>query len=67
MYRKNCHKCNRPSFGSCQTGEWICPVCGEDLTALTSVDAELFDRSSRRESLQKWISVYQLSKKQRVL
>lgn len=32
MYRKNCDRCNRPSFSSCEAGEWLCPVCGHDLT-----------------------------------
>lgn len=32
MYRKNCDRCNRPSYSSCEVGEWLCPVCGHDLT-----------------------------------
>lgn len=32
MYRKNCDRCNRPSFSSSEVGEWLCPVCGHDLT-----------------------------------
>ncbi len=24
----------RPSFSSAESGEWICPACGYDLTAL---------------------------------
>ncbi|RSD26702.1 hypothetical protein [Mesobacillus subterraneus] len=32
MYRKNCDHCNRPSFSSSEMGEWLCPVCGHDLT-----------------------------------
>jgi uncharacterized Zn finger protein (UPF0148 family) len=32
MYRKNCDRCNRPSFSSSEQGEWLCPVCGNDLT-----------------------------------
>lgn len=32
MYRKNCDRCNRPSFSSSEAGEWLCPVCGHDLT-----------------------------------
>ncbi|WP_176474384.1 hypothetical protein [Peribacillus simplex] len=33
MYRKNCHTCHRASFSSSEYGKWICPTCGEDLTA----------------------------------
>jgi uncharacterized Zn finger protein (UPF0148 family) len=32
MYRKNCDRCNRPSFSSSEAGEWLCPICGNDLT-----------------------------------
>jgi uncharacterized Zn finger protein (UPF0148 family) len=32
VYRKNCDRCNRPSFSSSEVGEWLCPVCGNDLT-----------------------------------
>ncbi|WP_214780356.1 hypothetical protein [Bacillus sp. ISL-45] len=32
MYRKNCDRCNRPSFSSSEVGEWLCPICGNDLT-----------------------------------
>lgn len=32
MYRKNCDRCNRPSYSSSEIGEWLCPVCGHDLT-----------------------------------
>ena len=32
MYRKNCDRCNRPSYSSSEFGEWLCPVCGHDLT-----------------------------------
>lgn len=32
MYRKNCNRCNRPSYSSSEMGEWVCPVCGNDLT-----------------------------------
>lgn len=32
MFRKNCYSCNRPSFSSTKEGQWLCPVCGEDLT-----------------------------------
>lgn len=32
MYRKNCDRCNRPSYSSSEIGEWLCPVCGQDMT-----------------------------------
>ena len=32
VYRKNCDRCNRPSFSSSEAGEWLCPICGNDLT-----------------------------------
>lgn len=32
MYRKNCDRCKRPSYSSSEVGEWLCPVCGHDLT-----------------------------------
>ncbi|CAM3889102.1 hypothetical protein [Mesobacillus thioparans] len=32
MYRKNCDRCNRPSYSSSEQGEWLCPVCRNDLT-----------------------------------
>lgn len=32
VFRKNCDRCNRPSFSSSDIGEWLCPVCGHDLT-----------------------------------
>ncbi|WP_142919925.1 hypothetical protein [Peribacillus glennii] len=32
MFRKNCGQCHKPSFSSCESGEWLCPTCGYDLT-----------------------------------
>lgn len=40
MLRKFCFTCNRSSFGSDDSGEWICPICGEDLTNQKSEQAE---------------------------
>lgn len=34
MFKKDCSRCTRPSFSSAENGEWICPACGYDLTAL---------------------------------
>ncbi|WP_436375003.1 hypothetical protein [Cytobacillus sp. BC1816] len=32
MYRKNCHKCHKPSYSSSESDGWLCPICGTDLT-----------------------------------
>ncbi|UOE56410.1 hypothetical protein LIT38_05390 [Bacillus sp. CMF12] len=32
MYRKNCNKCHKPSYSSSESGDWLCPICGTDLT-----------------------------------
>ncbi|RIW36103.1 hypothetical protein D3H55_06500 [Bacillus salacetis] len=34
MFKKHCQRCSRPSFSSTETGEWLCPSCGNDLTDL---------------------------------
>jgi|1185.fasta_scaffold11845_3 uncharacterized Zn finger protein (UPF0148 family) len=44
IYRKNCEKCSRPSFSSSNRGEWICPLCGSDLTDFPFFNAETIDR-----------------------
>ncbi|RTR31973.1 hypothetical protein EKG37_10780 [Robertmurraya yapensis] len=44
MYRKNCEKCNRPSFGSSEFGKWFCPLCGNDLTERPFFDANTLER-----------------------
>ncbi|UII56515.1 endonuclease Q family protein [Cytobacillus spongiae] len=44
MYRKNCTKCNRPSFSSSEVGKWICPICGNDLTGYPFFDAVTLER-----------------------
>lgn len=40
MYKKLCPQCCQPSFSSCESGSWICPVCGNDLTFARFQDAE---------------------------
>jgi len=50
MFRKNCNKCRRPSFSSVQSGEWICPICGENLTKVKAVDAGVWDKLNRKRS-----------------
>jgi ribosomal protein L37AE/L43A len=32
MYKKTCTRCTRPSYSSTESGEWICPTCGFDLS-----------------------------------
>lgn len=43
MYKKKCKKCNSSSYSSSETGEWLCPVCGNDLTS------EIFLNAMTRE------------------
>lgn len=43
MFRKNCYKCQRPSFSSDKNGEWICPICGEDLSKLKASEAYIWE------------------------
>jgi len=40
MNRKDCPDCTRPSFSAKCSGEWLCPICGCDLTALPFRGAE---------------------------
>lgn len=44
MYRKNCDKCCRPSYSSDDFGEWLCPVCGNNLTKSPFFDAITFEQ-----------------------
>jgi uncharacterized Zn finger protein (UPF0148 family) len=39
MYQKNCTKCHKPSYSSSEIGQWLCPVCGNDLTTYALLDA----------------------------
>lgn len=39
MYRKNCNKCHKPSYSSSESGDWLCPICGTDLTKVIFQDA----------------------------
>ncbi|WML47828.1 hypothetical protein RCG23_21250 [Neobacillus sp. PS3-34] len=40
MYKKVCNHCHQPSFSSCDSGTWICPVCSTDITHVFHQDAE---------------------------
>jgi uncharacterized Zn finger protein (UPF0148 family) len=44
MYQKNCDRCCRPSFSSSEKGEWLCPICGHDLTIYPFFDAMTLER-----------------------
>ncbi|MBM7690902.1 hypothetical protein JOC77_000305 [Peribacillus deserti] len=48
MFRKNCYKCHRPSFSSSESGQWICPVCGEDLTSQRLFNAITMEKVGMR-------------------
>ncbi|MFC0269928.1 hypothetical protein ACFFIX_00455 [Metabacillus herbersteinensis] len=39
MYKKHCNRCFQPSFSSYAGGEWICPICTNDLTTRKAVIA----------------------------
>jgi len=49
MYRKNCYKCSRPSFSSSNRGEWICPICGENLSELKATDAFIWENKHSKQ------------------
>ncbi|RHW42265.1 hypothetical protein D1B31_06490 [Neobacillus notoginsengisoli] len=34
MFMKVCTECRKPSFSSCDTGTWLCSVCGEDISSV---------------------------------
>ena len=44
MFRKHCDRCNRPSYSSSESGEWICPVCYNNLTDYPLFNAMTIDR-----------------------
>ncbi|PLT32599.1 hypothetical protein [Bacillus sp. V5-8f] len=48
MYQKNCGQCRELSFSSCESGEWLCPTCGNDLTDKKALIAENEEKKSRR-------------------
>ncbi|MDR6122701.1 uncharacterized Zn finger protein (UPF0148 family) [Bacillus sp. SLBN-46] len=48
MYKKNCPKCHKSSFSSCDSGTWICPTCNNDLTIFNTQDAETHKQSKPR-------------------
>ncbi|WP_053366860.1 hypothetical protein [Bacillus sp. FJAT-27245] len=49
MYKKVCTECSKPSFSSCETGTWLCPVCGADITRANLLAPECRDVPSRLE------------------
>ncbi|WP_226035384.1 hypothetical protein [Aquibacillus saliphilus] len=50
MNMKTCNQCYQPSFSSRKAGEWICPVCFADLTAVKLRDAEFVCKKSSVEN-----------------
>jgi len=58
MYRKNCDKCNRPSFSSSEIGKWLCPICNNDLTEYPFFDAITFERIHVNYSFKKVMESY---------
>jgi uncharacterized Zn finger protein (UPF0148 family) len=40
MYKKLCDHCYQASFGSSESGEWLCPVCNHDLTKAKLYEAQ---------------------------
>ncbi|OIU67712.1 hypothetical protein BHE18_12860 [Rossellomorea aquimaris] len=42
MYKKICTRCTRASFSSSETGHWLCPSCGKDLSDHPFYDSKTF-------------------------
>lgn len=53
MYQKNCDRCQRPSFSSSEQGDWLCPVCGNDLTLQLFFNAMTQERVNVSYKIQK--------------
>ncbi len=61
MYKKICCRCNRSSFSSSESGNWSCPVCGEDLSnqiflkglAFDEIDHQAYLLQRKREDSRK--------------
>ncbi|PLR68107.1 MULTISPECIES: hypothetical protein [Bacillaceae] len=58
MYKKLCNRCYQPSFSSCSTGKWTCPICSNDLTKMKPIRAihqpkANLDRYVKKESISK--------------
>ncbi|CEG27546.1 hypothetical protein BN1002_02413 [Bacillus sp. B-jedd] len=49
MFKKVCTDCRKPSFSSCDTGNWLCPVCGKDISHLKLQAPE--DRSKKLQMI----------------
>ncbi|WP_445489877.1 hypothetical protein [Niallia sp. 03133] len=59
IYRKNCDKCNRPSYSSSEIGSWKCPICHNDLTNYPFFDAITFEQIHIHYVLKKALKGYQ--------
>ncbi|WP_102273062.1 hypothetical protein [Cytobacillus massiliigabonensis] len=59
MYQKNCDRCCRPSYSSSEKGEWLCPICGQDLTIYPIFDAMTLERINIKHStIRKKVEAY---------
>ena len=63
MYQKNCHTCHRASFSSAEYGRWLCPTCGEDLTAQKALDALIIERINTPQRNIKRSNIHYYTKK----
>lgn len=39
MFLRRCDKCGNSSYSSSEKGEWLCPICGKDLSEHSLYDA----------------------------
>ncbi|OCA90837.1 hypothetical protein A8F94_02900 [Bacillus sp. FJAT-27225] len=51
MYKKVCTECDKPSFSSVDSGTWLCPVCGADISKVTIQASESHDRQKKVDHL----------------
>jgi ribosomal protein L37AE/L43A len=59
MYKKICIRCTRTSFSSSETGQWICPSCGHDLTEHSFYDSNTFQNINDKVlPLKKKLEIY---------
>lgn len=63
MYRKNCDKCNKSSFSSSEFEDWICPICGKDLTEYPFFDAITSEQIHVKVKKPQQTSVYKIIQK----
>jgi ribosomal protein L37AE/L43A len=60
MYKKPCNRCDRNSISSSETGEWICPSWGYDLTQSPTYGIKLLmPQNLENIKREKVISIYE--------